>query len=157
MEEDFADNAFVYASIQMLRISDREDGWHIDGGASILHAALTLFGTRSVLAELNQPDKHIISLPQRPGSFYVGNLCAVNHNVQHHAVSAGNFRPGPEAEEVQIAVMLRSDYFRCSRARKINATPGPAELYRIVNKETAKHLAMRPLRLPDLAAVLAER
>ena len=112
MEEDFADNAFVYASIQLLRIGARYDGWHTDGGASLLHAAFTLFGMRSMLVELNQPMTDKISLPQRPGSFYVGNLCALNHNVQHHAVSEGNFSQGPESEQVRIAVLLRTDVYR---------------------------------------------
>ena len=160
MEEDFADNAFVYASIQVLRIGEREDGWHTDGGASLLHAGLTLFGTRSLLVELDQPTKHIIELEQRPGSFYVGNLCALNHNVRHYAASEGTFSPRhghTMYEPVQIAVMLRSDVYRQSRARKIDAIPGPGELFRIVNTETAKHLAEKPFPLPDLASVLAER
>ena len=43
----------------------------------------------------------------------------------------------------------------CSE-RRIDSTPGPAELFRIVNTETARHLAEQPFPLPDLAAVLAE-
>ena len=43
MLEDFADNAFVYATVQLMKIGEREDGWHTDGGASLLHAAVTVF------------------------------------------------------------------------------------------------------------------
>ena len=46
LEEDFVDNAFVDASVQFLRVAEREDGWHIDGGASLLHGGLTVFGSR---------------------------------------------------------------------------------------------------------------
>ena len=53
-------------------------------------------------------------------------------------------------------VMLRSDLFRQVRARKTDGCPGPPELFRIVNKETASHLAEVPFPLPDIAAVLAE-
>ena len=42
MGEDFADNAFVYASMHLVKIGEREDGWHTDGGASLLHAAMTV-------------------------------------------------------------------------------------------------------------------
>ena len=101
-------------------------------------------------------DAGCISLPQRPGSFYVGNLCALNHIVVHGEHAAGRYGEGPPSEQVQIAVMLRSDVFRAARALKINCTPGPAELYRIVNSETARHLAEQPFHLPDLAAVIAE-
>ena len=153
-KEDFADNALVYASVQVLKIGERDDGWHTDGGSSLLHAAVTIFGSRSL--EVALEDERCISFPQRPGSFYIGNLCAMRHNVRHGEHAAGSFGEGPPSEQVQIAVMLRSDVFRNARARKINATPGPAELYRIVNTETAKHLSEQPLTLPDLAATLAE-
>ena len=152
--EGFANNAFVYASIQVLKCGSREDGWHTDGGSSLLHAALTLFGTRRVDVECGEDG--CISLHQEPGSFYMGNLCALNHNVVHDEHPTGTYGDGASSERVQIAVMLRSDVFRNARARKMNATPGPAELFRIVNRETAKHLAEEALQLPDLAAVLAE-
>ena len=153
-EEDFADNAFVYASVQLLKVGEREDGWHTDGGASLLHAAVTLFGRRTLLVK--KEDGSCISLPQRPGSFYVGNFCALEHNVVHGEHADTNYGEGPPSEQVQIAVMLRTDVYRAARARRINATPGPAELFRIVNTETARHLAEQPLYIPDLAAVIAE-
>ena len=169
LEEDFADNALVYASPQLMLFGAREDGWHTDGGASLLHAAVTLFGCRTLKvklgaasaptsAESSTPPEgaHISSLQQRPGSFYMGNLCALSHNVVHQDDKEGGLSDGEGGQQVQIAVMLRSDYFRLARARRINSTPSPAEVYRIVNTETAKHLSEYPLYLPDLAAVLAE-
>ena len=155
LEEDLADNAFVYASVQFLRVGERQDGWHTDGGASLLHGGLTVFGSRTLL--VNSEGRGCISLPQKPGSFYVGNLCALEHNVEPCAESAGCYGEGPPSKQVQIAVMLRSDVFRVrapSRTRK--AMSGPVELFKVVNTETAKHLADHPFRLPDLDAVLAE-
>ncbi len=154
LEEDFADNAFVYATVQVLAIGEREDGWHTDGGASLLHAGLTIFGSRTV--QLDVLEKGRVNLHQRPGSFYIGNLCAVAHNVAHSATSQGNCGPGPSSEQVQIAIMFRTDVFRGARARKIDATPGPAELFCVVNDAVARHLAEEPFRLPELDAVLAE-
>ena len=52
--------------------------------------------------------------------------------------------------------MIRSDVFRHFRARKINATPGPVDLFRVVNCTVAQHLAHVPVALPDLTEVLAE-
>ena len=97
-----------------------------------------------------------ISLAQWPGSFYVGNLCALEHNVAHGASAPGSWGDGPPENQVQITVMLRSDLFRQVRARNVNECPGPHELFRIVNNETARHLAEVPFPLPDIAAVLAE-
>ena len=59
-------------------------------------------------------------------------------------------------QRLQIAVMIRSDVFRDCRARKINSTPGPVELFRVVNCTVAQHLADVPVALPDLTEVLAE-
>ena len=140
--------------MQLLKILEREDGWHTDGGASLLHAGLTLFGDRVLQVRLE--DGSCISLPQRPGSFYVGSMCALEHNVAHGEHAASSYGEGPPAEQSQIAVMLRCDVFRAGRARKKNSTPGPAELFRIVNIETAKHLAEQPFHLPDFDAVMAE-
>ncbi len=47
LKEDLADNALVYPTPQFLRKGKREDGWHTDGAASVLHAAWTLFGEGS--------------------------------------------------------------------------------------------------------------
>ena len=63
---------------------------------------------------------------------------------------------GAGADQVQICVMLRTDVFRAARARKLNSTPGPAELFEIVNLETAHHLAEVAFPLPDLGGVLWE-
>lgn len=170
MEEDFADNAFAYASSQMMEPGVRNDGWHTDGGTSLLHASLTLAGTRSV--EVKVEGKPQVTLDQKPGSFYVGNMAALEHNVRHHeeckdtfegaavtaTASAATAKPAlAEGDErLQIAVMLRCDVFRECRARKIHAIPGPREFFRVVNYTVAQHLAEVPVALPDLTEVLAE-
>ena len=154
MRENLSDNAFVYASVQVCKVGEREDGWHTDGGASLLHAGLTIFGTRQLQVRLGSCAQGCISLEQRPGSFYVGNMCTLEHNVSHAAVSAGSMGEGDQ--QVQIMVMLRSDLFRDARARRINACPGPSELFRIVNLETSKHLSEVPFPLPSITQVMAE-
>ena len=153
VDEEMSDNAFAYASVQVCKVGERADGWHTDGGASLLHAGLTILGSRQLLVKLNTQED-CISLDQQPGSFYVGNMCALEHNVVHGATSPGSWGDGPS--EVQIMVMLRSDLFREIRARRINACPGPHELFRLVNRDTARHLAEVPFPLPVLADVLAE-
>ena len=77
----------------------------------------------------------------------------MRHHVVHGEHAAGSLGDGPPSEQLQITVMIRSDVIRRARGRRINATPGPGELFRIVNNETAKHLSEQPL---DLAAILAE-
>ena len=153
-EEDMADNALVYASVQLLRVAAREDGWHTDGGCSLLHISATVFGSRSVSVSLEEHG--CISMAQRPGAVYLGNLVALNHNVVHHESSPGCLGEDGPGEPIRITVMLRSDVFRLARARTRNAKPGPRELFRLVNGATAKHLAEEVFQLPTLADVLSE-
>ena len=156
MDEEMSDNSFVYASVQVMKVGERIDGWHTDGGASLLHAGLTIFGSRDLSVKAGSAEGDL-RLPQGPGSFYVGNLCALEHNVIHSASAPGSLGPEENPEEqVEIAVMVRSDYFRKARARRINACPGPKKLFRVVNEVTARHLAEVPFPLPDLAAVVRE-
>ena len=42
----------------------------------------TLFGTRSL--EVRVESQPQVTLDQQPGSFYVGTLAALEHNVRHH-------------------------------------------------------------------------
>ena len=184
LQEDFADNAFAYVSIQLMQLGARDDGRHTYGGCSLLHAPVTLFGTRSV--DVKVEGKPQVTLDQKPGSFYVGELSALEHNVRHHeeckhtfdgaAVTAKgdgkdlasaatakgdaeDLAPVETAkgdQRLQIAVMILSDVFRHCRARTINSTRGLVELFRVVNYAVAQHLADVPIALPDLTEVLAE-
>ena len=162
MEENFADNFAAYASIQLMQPGARDDGWHTDGGCSLLHAAVTLWGTRSVQVAIEDKKDNMVTLEQKPGSFYVGNLAALNHNVhQHercdHTFSNDYLKQQPEGKrELLIAVMIRCDVFRDFRARRTDNTPGPAEFFRVVNRTVAEHLATVPVALPDLTDVLDE-
>jgi len=80
----------------------------------------------------------------------------LNHNVVHGEHAPGSLGEGPTEEQVQIAVMLRSDVFRACRARKFNTTRGPKECFRLVNAANAVHVAEEVFHLPDLSAVMAE-
>ena len=82
----------------------RRDGVHFDGGWSLPHAGITIFGTRTV--EFWHADGACQSFLQEPGSVYVGNLCAVKHEVVHSGGAAPDGSHG-----LQVAVMLRSDVF----------------------------------------------
>ena len=127
-----------------------------------------------------------VTLDQEPGSLYVGNLSALEHNVRHHeeckhtfdgtavtakgdgkdlasaAAAKGGAEDRAPAEAakgnqgLQIAAMIRCDVFRERKARTINSTLGPVEFFRVVNRTVAEHLADVPVALLDLTEVLAE-
>ena len=139
-----------------MKPSERYDPAHFDGGASLLHGGLTILGSRHLecmVAASAASEEDWAVLPQRPGSFYVGNLCAPCHRVRHLE------QPGPlcaAAGDVHVAVMLRTDVFRAERPRAKKCKPKPAEVFDIVNEVVASALSARPLSFPDVASCLAE-
>ena len=42
MDDALSQSAFAYAPVQVCTVGEREDGWDTDGGASLLHAGLTI-------------------------------------------------------------------------------------------------------------------
>ncbi len=130
-----------------MRVSGRNDGWHSDGGASLLHAGLTLGGRRllemdhlSAASTLERAASAPREFLQTPGSFYIGNTCAIRHNVKHYGPEAqdGLFESTAHDEKTPdghvLAVMIRSSCFRKARGHNKDATPGPAELFHVVNE-----------------------
>ena len=78
----FSDTALTYGVIQVMKAGPRYDPEHFDGGASLLHAGLTIFGSHHVEVAGSAADKWN-ALPQSAGSFYMGNMCAAWHRVRH--------------------------------------------------------------------------
>ena len=62
VDEELADNALVDSSVQILKVGAREDGWHTDGEASLLHAGLTIFGNRFLDVDVGEGRESCISL-----------------------------------------------------------------------------------------------
>ena len=119
VKDCFAKKAFVYTTVQVMRSTERLDPKHFDGGASLLHMGLTIFGKRRL--DIWKDDGTSVELDQVPGSVYVANMCAIEHQAVH-SVCKHDSHSGPEGFE--IAVMLRSDVFRNSRARNLKKKTG---------------------------------
>ena len=134
LKDDLADTCLAYAVIQVMQPSVRSDPPHCDGGASLLHAGLTLYGRRNLA--LFYPDGSSEIREQTPGLYYTGNLCAIRHEVRHNAPADQQLLHGHE-----IAVMFRTDCFRGSRARRTQGKPTPIHIFDAVNEVVAKALA----------------
>ena len=151
----FSDTALTYGVIQVMKAGPRYDPEHFDGGASLLHAGLTIFGTRHVEVKVAESAACWSELPQRAGSFYMGNMCAARYRVRHLDHQDAGMLCGA-AGNVQIAVMLRTDVFREERARSMSTKPTPHRVFDSVNQVVASPLATDPLHFPDLGTCLAE-
>ena len=160
MRSSLATDALDYATIQVMRPSEREDRPHFDGAAYLLHAGLTVWGRRGVEIRL-QLGAEWQRLKQKPGSFYVGNLCAAWHKVVHSPRKyAGPLwrekhkRRGTD-KRVHIAVMLRSNVFAGCRSRTAQGRAGPVEVYNVATTAVAQHLAKEGLQLPTFSECVA--
>ena len=75
-------------------------------------------GYKTIFKQVQFGDSAMETFEQRPGSFYVGNMCAMEHEVVHRSDSRDLYK-GPDGRSYEIALMLRSDVFAASRARKM--------------------------------------
>ena len=162
MAECFSETAFAYASIQLMEPGARRDPKHFDGGASLLHMGITVFGARMVHCWFDNADESQV-FQQHPGSIYIGNMCAVEHKVEHHDEAwpqilyhAGGADSASDAPGLLIAVMLRTDVFRFARGRRLVGRPSPVDMYERVNGIVAEHLATEPFFIPYFATVLQQ-
>ena len=127
----------------------------------MLHAGLTVWGKRNLGVRLAEPAEEAPGewqwLPQQPGAFYIGNVCAPWHQARHlPPAQAEPLHWGSDRkEDMHITVMIRSAVFAEARARSSGSRASPAEDYDAVNDIVAKNLATRSLRLPTFTECLA--
>ena len=133
----------------------RLDKKHVDGGASIIHLSLSLFGTRKLLFwEKDDVEPHVLIL--REGDVYISSPAAYEHQVLHDDDSAS----GEELLEfggmgpVKLAIQLRCDTFASARARAPPASP--KVVHEAASEAVQRWLLEVPLALPTLEEAQAE-
>ena len=149
LSDSFCDTALRYSVIQVMSPGPRTDEVHYGGGVSLLQMGLTIFGARRLVCHFGSEDAR--AFRQRAGSTYVGNMCAIEHHVEHEPASAECLGSGEQA--VEITIMFRSDVFRHGQARKMKCEPTPVDMYHVVNKVVASHLSSDHMVLPEFANV----
>ena len=133
----------------------RTDKKHVDGGASIIHLSLSLFGTRKLLFwEEGNDQPHVLIL--QAGDVYISSPVANEHQVLHDDDPAS----GEELLEfggmgpVKLAIQLRCDTFALNRGRSPPASPKAA--LEAASKAVLRWLLEIPLALPTLEEAQAE-
>ena len=139
LRDSLFETAFCYGVPQKIRPSDRDDDLHYDGGASLLHMCISIWGRRGLKCYFAGTDRSDRWYEQKPGCVYIGNLCTVQHQVKHYsAEEAGPLYKPPkrikrDAKGLLITVMLRSDFFRGCQSRQKQNPPTPQDVFNIVN------------------------
>ena len=115
---------FKFGMLQYMRTGQREDPKHCDGGASLVHMGLSLFGGRT-LRWWEKDAEAAHEAPQRPGYFYVSNPGAFEHQVVHYGtpVEEGGLIEFGDMGPCKLALQLRCSVFGLNRGTKPPAKP----------------------------------
>ncbi len=128
---------------------------HNDGGASVLHMGLTLWGRRTLTCRQGE-DHDDVRVHCHPGSVYLGGLTGPTHQVQHGAASAEEVLSHAHLGSLSISVMFRTSLFPGNRSRLRNTTPSPRALFDTLAGVYNDFLLHQPLSLPTKAACVQE-
>jgi hypothetical protein len=122
---------------------------HLDGGASIMHLGLTLFGRRNLVCRqgLGLSD---VSIPNVPGAVCCGQLTGPLHLVTHELAEDHELLHVPGLGRLGVNVMMRTALFPFNRARLRNTTPSPQALFEALARSFRETLASMEFRLPSL-------
>jgi len=151
--DDFVEKVFHFVMLQpMVPATYREDQKHCDGGASILHMGLSLYGERWLrFWEKDVDAPHEICLP--PGSVYISSPACFSHQVVHRDGQAGpelmDFH-GLNSAHCKLAVQFRCSLWNDNRAT--NPPASPIAAFQAAAEVIAEWLANAALRLPSKAS-----
>ena len=153
---------------------------HQDGGGSVVHMGLTLYGRRRVLCwehgQLEEASgkikeasgqasgkasgqasvdgepsgQAIIKMNNVPGTVYLGCLTGPWHQVCHQRCRNDELLQVPGLGACSLTVMLRTALFPHCRSRTRNTTPSPPELLRVISDVCSRTFATEEFRFPTL-------
>lgn len=122
---------------------------HQDGGGSVMHMGITLYGRRGLVC-CQGPGLPDVSIPNAPGTVYLGQLTGPRHQVTHEAALPCELLEVPGLGPCGVNVMMRTALFPFNRARLRNTTPSPAPFFESLTRCLRDGLAAKRLRLPTL-------
>ena len=128
-----------------------EEPLHQDGGASILHMGLTVYGRRDVRF-IQGPGLADVAVRNVPGTVYFGQVTGAEHQVHHRVASSpSELLHLPGFGQVSVTVMLRTALFPYNRARMRNTTPSPVVVFHALARSFRESCARGAWRFPSLA------
>jgi hypothetical protein len=146
-----ADWIMVGGSLQLMKADARSDPVHFDGGASLLHCGLTLFGNR--VLHINQAESKLpLLIRNDPGHIYMGCLAACSHFVQHLGESCCDDLLRIDGfGDAEVALMLRCGTFKHAFGVSGKSIPKPHVSFRISAGVVGQWLRIVNLYLPTLS------
>jgi hypothetical protein len=143
-----------FLSAAEVAISQATGDWaemvHQDGGASVIHMGVTLYGERTMTCE--QPELANIVVRNQPGTVYMGGLTGPVHGVVHTPSPPDELLEGDKS----VSIMMRTTLFPHTQSRQRGTTPHPVGFFRCISESFAASFAKGSWRLPSLAACTRE-
>ena len=137
---------FKFVMIQIMRPGDRRDKRHVDGGASLLHLGLSVFGHRTlVFWEEGRDQPHRAT--QTAGDMYLSSPALFEHQVLHEDADGDGLLPMDDMGPCKVALQLRCNIFSHNRATTPPA--GPTELRLAAGRAVLEWLTTASLILPN--------
>ena len=147
-----------FASAAEICFVDAKGAWaedrHQDGGASVLHMGVTLYGCRRLVCEQAGTRKGPVAssdglpdvvVPNVPGTVYLGGLTGPWHEVTHTPCSSDGL-----LGDLSVSVMLRTTLFPHNKARVRGTTPCPVKFFAALAASFAESLSESHWQLPPL-------
>ena len=126
-----------------------EEPEHQDGGASILHMAMTLYGSRRLRGQqgLGQADMEFLN---GPGSVYLATLTGPIHQVHHQPGVISDALPIEGFGPCSVTVQMRTALFPACQSRLRDTTPAPRAFFELLAEAFRQGLAQGGWQLPSL-------
>ena len=130
-------------------------GWHVDGGPSLLHMNITLFGKRVLKCKVlgkevsdGAYDVEVLQDHLCPGSVYLSSPACCLHSVHYDSQPKEAVNQPPNT----LTIHLRSDLFRSRHGPSVFHKSNRL-LAEVVAPIVARHLASEPFQLPSMQEI----
>jgi hypothetical protein len=138
-----------------LTITNAEGVWkeadHMDGGASVLHMGVTVYGDRDMACHRPGFEADPVVVRNTGGTVYLGVLTGPRHGVSHLPSPPDQLWPH-RLGQLSVTIMMRTTLFPHCRSRLKGTTPSPSIWYGRLAENLSASLSSLPWELPLRAA-----
>jgi hypothetical protein len=138
-----------------LCISKADGVWkepdHMDGGASVLHMGVTVYGDRDMVCHRPGIETDPVVVRNTGGTVYLGVLTGPRHGVTHLPSMPDQLLPH-RLGQLSVTIMMRTTLFPHCRSRLKGTTPSPSIWYGRLAENLSASLSSLQWQLPSRAA-----
>ena len=130
---------------------DWKEADHMDGGASVLHMGVTVYGDRDMVCHRPGFETDPVVVRNAGGTVYFGVLTGPRHGVTHRPSMPDQLLPH-RLGQLSATIMMRTTLFPHCRSRLKGTTPSPSIWYGRLAENMSASLSSLQWHLPSRAA-----